>query len=748
MNLSKASISQQLLSALKFILPFLVWLFVFRDFVFGRIPVNMDTNTIYSVTKFYFNNLINGVVPLWDPFVLLGTPFYAITICNLFNPVTQLVPLLKVLGFNYYDAFMVYIVIYYFMGAVGFYCLARTLYADARTAYIGYLLFLFSGIGASMFNQFTILELFVPAVWFFLFLLRFLRNFKVSDFLGLCYSAMIVAISYLPFYFAALFGFFAILALALFFNETVAALKKSGDFLLRHWLLAAVCLIGLVIACAPLLVYKAIDSSKDVVSPGRHCAYTDTATCYDRTMNGEGGMSYKETAQSGGLAERVDARGLMVHLDKISYGADQFFFIPLAALLFILLGMFIAFDRTSVLLVALGVLLTLVSMADVTPVHRFLYDHIFFFKYFRNLFFFEAYIIPLIILFTVGQLNHLVRARLDNFSHKKAMIFWTLVTHGAFFLFLIRQDGVIFTSFLTVVASLILFLAFFLGVLRKDSVILWAGLAVVCFLQPFETYKNYALNARSFQCDLPKAHVRPEFSWMRPTQEVKNSCKIFKFVHYETFYDSMAMKDSRGVIGYPASVTRGAFALSQWVSEDVLINFTRHKLYLFDSVRSFGEQSLDIRSLGEIFAEQRNIAYVKDQGRKWPAATFTPQDWASGAPQSLSGPSDQMQVLHFDVNRLKLKARLPAGKFLVYTDSFTRHWQVFVNGKSQDLLRADAAFKGVELPAGESVVEFRYSPPGGGWIYLLVTGVLACFAAGAVWSFRKESNWPWMWKKI
>jgi hypothetical protein len=103
---------------------------------------------------------------------------------------------------------MAYVVVYYFLGAFGFYCLAKVLFKDRRVAYIGYLMLLFSGIGASIFNQVTILELFVPAVWFFVFLLRFADGYLRSDFLGLSFSAMILTIAYLPFYFAALLMFF------------------------------------------------------------------------------------------------------------------------------------------------------------------------------------------------------------------------------------------------------------------------------------------------------------------------------------------------------------------------------------------------------------------------------------------------------------------------------------------------------------------------------------------------------------
>ena len=717
MNSSKVHFPQPLLSVVKFILPFFLWMFLFRDFIFGRIPVNMDTNTIYSVTKFYFNNLLNGTVPLWDPFVLLGTPFYAITICNLFNPVTQLVPILKLCGLNYYDAFMVYATVYYFLGTIGFYCLAKTIFSDRRAAYIAYLLLLFSGIGVSIFNQMTILELFVPAVWFFVFLLRFTRHYRASDFLGLSLSVMIVMISYLPFYFATLFLCFFVLGAFLFFKESISTGRNLLVFARKHFTLITVCCIGWMISCAPLAVYKMIDGSEDVVSPARHCNYAQPQDCYERTLNEEGGMSYKETSQSGGLAERVHWRGLFAHLDKASYGVDQFFYVPVAAFLFILLSVFVALDRGMILLAALGTILTLIGMGPASGVHRFFYDHLFFFKYFRNLFFFEAYIIPIIILFAVGQLRRLWSVSVHNFSVKKAMIFWTVAVHAGVFVFLIKQEGMIPTSLLSVAASLILFLAFYCGLIRKMSAVLIGGIIVLTALQPFEVFYHYAKNAGEFQCALPKDHVRPQFSWTRPTQELKSSCKIFKFVPYESFYNSMAMTDSRGAIGYPASVTRGAFLLSQWIEEKNIVARTHYKLALYDQERSGYDQPLEIRELAK--------------------------DWTDHPPEFLSGPSAAVQVWNFNVNNLTLRLDLPSRKFLVYADALTKYWKVYVNDRPQQLKRADVAFKGVWVPAGKSIVEFRYAPPGGGAVYIIVTFALMVFGGMAIVYFRRENNWPW-----
>lgn len=739
-NLSKVHLFQTFLRVMKFIAPLGLWMFMFRDFISGRIPLNMDTTTIYSVTKFYFNNILNGVVPLWDPFVLLGTPFYAITLCNLFNPVTQLVPLLKLLGANYYQAFMTYMIVYYFLGAFGFYCLGNILFKDRRAAYIGYLILLFSGIGASMFNQLTIIELFVPAVWFFVFFLRFAVGFRVGDFLGLSFSAMILTISYLPFYFATLGMFAVMLSVVLFFKETKAFLSGSWSFVRRHVLLVLVCLVGQLIAFAPLAVYKMIDSGKDVVSPSRHCNYAEVSECYDRTLNEQGGMSYKETTQGGSLAERVHWRGLFNHLDKASYAIDQFFYIPVLAYVIIILSAFVSVDRRKLFLALLAVLLTLVGMGEAAPLHRFLYDHIFFFKYFRNLFFFESYIMPLIILYAVGQLKSLWNWTSENFSKKKAVVFWLVMAHAGLLVFMARQDGTIVTSLVSVAASFVLFLSAYLGLWNKPSLI-FGGLVIAVLIQPVEVFVNYARHALAFQCALPGDHVRPQFSWTRPTEEVKSECKIFKFVPYEQFYDSMAMKDARGVIGYPVSVTRGVFLLSQWVDAQALVQFSSHKFWLYDNMLSFFEEPLELRSLTDVFNARANAVYVSADDHEGLPATFTPEDWPGPPAEVLD--SSKAQIEHFDVNRLKFTVDIPDRKFLVYTDGFTKYWHVSVNGNEGKIIRAQGAFKGVGLPAGKNTVEFRYEPPGGGWIYLLVTVSLLLFGGAVIAGAARDKNWPW-----
>ena len=339
-----------MLRAFGFIAPCVLWIFLMRNFVFGVIPVNMDTNTIYGVTKFYFNNILNGVVPLWDPFVSLGRPFYAIAICNFFNPVTQIVPLLKLAGVNYAHAFVAYMVVYFFIGCAGFYLLTLEILQDRAIAYLAYVALMFSSFGASMFTQMTFLELLVPAIWFFLFLIRFARRQNKGNFLGLALVVMIMMGAYLPFYFLTLIVVFMVIFILLYADKARDFCLNLYRFIIKHRLLALFCIVGIVLTAAPLLAYKILDSSGDVVAPGWHCQYSSAQECYDRTMSPKGGMSYHEITRSGTLGERLDAQYLFGNLDKISYGSDSLFFLPVW--IFILLGLsfFLRLERLTVLL--------------------------------------------------------------------------------------------------------------------------------------------------------------------------------------------------------------------------------------------------------------------------------------------------------------------------------------------------------------------------------------------------------------
>lgn len=671
-----------------FLSPCALWVFLMRDFVFGRIPVNMDTNTIYGVTKFYFNNLLNGVIPLWEPFVSLGRPFYAIAICNLFNPVTQIIPLLKLAGINYANAFVIYMVMYFFIGCGGFYFLALELFKDRYMAYLAYLGLLFSSLGASMFTQMTFLEIVVPAIWFFYFLLSFARARKQASFLGLSFTTMVLISSYLPFYFMTVFLCFLLVFIFLYTKEVPRFFSNLYRFCLKQWRLTVFCFIGILLAAVPLLAYKILDASGDVVAPGRHCQYTSAQECYDRTMGRQGGMSYDEITRSGTLGERLDTQYLFGHLDKITYGSDSFLFLPLWIYVVLGLSLFLRLKRLTVLLSLIAAFTGLIAAGNATHFFGFLYRHIFFFAYFRNLFFLGAFLIPIVILLGVYQLQMLlnVRSRNAKFSvptKTKMIILWVIMAHALAFWFLKHFEGVPKVSYLTLGFSLAAWCIFYLGIFRFSTKI-WTGIfAVLLILQPVWILHAYALSANEFASVLPSMHVTPVFAWVRPLKPAVNTSRIYQFVHYEDFWYDMSMTDAPPKVGFPQSTTRWTFDLSEHTPESVLANYAQFKIVLYDDSDPVGKP--------------------------------------------VSGPNRELSVAYFDVNTLRLKTDFSKPKMVVYNDSYTTSWKAYLDGMPVELIRANAAFKGIKVPAGEHAIEFSYHPPGGTWVYITATAALFIF---------------------
>jgi uncharacterized membrane protein YfhO len=68
---------------------------------------------------------------------------------------------------------------------------------------------------------------------------------------------------------------------------------------------------------------------------------------------------------------------------------------------------------------------------------------------------------------------------------------------------------------------------------------------------------------------------------------------------------------------------------------------------------------------------------------------------------------------------------------LVLADNWYPGWQATLDGKPIDIVRADAAIRGVALPAGSHRIEMRYRPARLGWAtaLTLAAGCLAGWLA-------------------
>ena len=86
--------------------------------------------------------------------------------------------------------------------------------------------------------------------------------------------------------------------------------------------------------------------------------------------------------------------------------------------------------------------------------------------------------------------------------------------------------------------------------------------------------------------------------------------------------------------------------------------------------------------------------------------------------------SRRVNVQGFSVNSLTVRTNFDSRKFLVYNDNFQKGWRVFIDGKPSRLWRANIAFKGVWVPAGEHTISFRFGTPA---VYLMKFIMISIF---------------------
>lgn len=116
--------------------------------------------------------------------------------------------------------------------------------------------------------------------------------------------------------------------------------------------------------------------------------------------------------------------------------------------------------------------------------------------------------------------------------------------------------------------------------------------------------------------------------------------------------------------------------------------------------------------------------------------------WLEEEPAPGCAQVGQIEVRRFEPNRLEAQVQVPEGcrNWLVWVDSWYPGWSARVDGEPREVLRADFAFKALELGPGAHEVAFRFEPrshEAGLWLrYLALAGSLA----GLGWLFARRGR--------
>ncbi|MFN8442514.1 MAG: YfhO family protein [Caldilineaceae bacterium] len=96
---------------------------------------------------------------------------------------------------------------------------------------------------------------------------------------------------------------------------------------------------------------------------------------------------------------------------------------------------------------------------------------------------------------------------------------------------------------------------------------------------------------------------------------------------------------------------------------------------------------------------------------------------------SIAQPEGQSTWQRSAPNQIEVESTFTEPVNLVVAEAWFPGWQVWVDGVQKPLLRANYAFMGVQLDAGQHTVKFRYSPPWYTWFGWGVAALVWLFAA-------------------
>lgn len=124
--------------------------------------------------------------------------------------------------------------------------------------------------------------------------------------------------------------------------------------------------------------------------------------------------------------------------------------------------------------------------------------------------------------------------------------------------------------------------------------------------------------------------------------------------------------------------------------------------------------------LGKIYHYAETVsslddAYAKMLKRRTPQEVFLegykPKDDLLVASKNAAYENSKVELVYSSFNRLQFRAISPVPAFLGLSYPYTGHWNASVNGKKNRVYRANGSAHAVEIPNGESLIEFRYSSP-------------------------------------
>jgi len=312
--------------------------------------------------------------------------------------------------------------------------------------------------------------------------------------------------------------------------------------------------------------------------------------------------------------------------------------------------------------------------------------------------------------------------------------------HIVFILFLFWLGDVVLSSYITIALSMILFLAYFSGKIKKEYFM--KGLVLLVIIQPVHVLSLFNEHAYRVEenCTMPDQHNVPEVNYVKSPKTADQQCYSFQYIYSRSdLYYAMALEDSaRLIVGYPYTVGRGVYYLHRTVNPEDLWEYLRHKFIVYDKVKFYQEDIDGSNKHANLFLKRNDFALVKmDEDMKQIDKKFL-----NGMSEEIfiKESSHEFKILSYGVNQFNVETHYQSPKFLVINQIFDPFWKAIVNGKKLKVFQANIGFKGIFLNKGENTIQFKYSPPFGAGVYIIIALVYIIWFIMFLWFLCNEKG--------
>jgi hypothetical protein len=696
-------------------MPFLTAALIFRSFLSGPPHFQVDSGVCFISNHYFLQNLARGVFSFWNPFNAWGRPEdFILQMNGVYNPFLLLPLALQFLGLSFIAAYKVYIVAYFAFGLWGFTLLARRLFKQEWQAYLAFLLLLFSNLWINLFNDALTILIFIPSVWFFYFAVSFLQEFRPRDYLGMVFALMMILTTYLPFFFILVALFVLFFFVLLYFKELSGLIGGIGIFVKKYpkWFFLGMALV--ILYAVPGFLWMHFSHDYAVSWRGSPDA--------DPLKLSFAAIDNNPAVVQNGLVDCLTGQDTCV----------VNFYMPIYGFLLAGLAVLVAIGKRTLFFAGVASCLIMTILGSASPLYGLLSKAFFFMKYFRNIHFLIWFAVPFIIL-CICDLAERFFSALPTWPRFLTAGF-LVAGHALAAGFLVFLGGASLSAWVMISLSLTFCLAVLITGYHPRSWLFMAGLFVLVVVQPLGVFRNmtsdwersvFPNNAERYQ-----KLATPSFSYVRP----------YRGETTEKWSEAPGFGETWDMSGYPLENFQGmkwTYLFQNKLPYDEVKEYVRHKLILYDRVEALPEGDGALAVVGAAIHGQKNTAYVADPSGKLPPLT----GGGSGRPQMVTRDTSEFRVVSFDLNGIRIKTNFKGGQFLVYNDSYHPFWQAWVNGKRVELYRANFAFKGLYLPAGENDIVFSFPGPWLAWLFpgmiLLSLGMFA-YIAFLSWCLQRE----------